>query len=185
MSPTERELRSLFLSGLDGDSNAYRKFLRTLSVVLRVYVQRQLARTQRPGSDAEDIVQEALIAIHTRRHTYERDLPVTAWAYAIARYKLIDMLRASSNERQIAALEDMDFVVDDRDQVEAAILVRKGVAALPATLRLPIEMIKLHGFSAKDVADKTGTSETTVRVNVHRGLKALARMCRGEGKGSK
>lgn len=176
-SKSESELRTLLLQGLDGSSQAYRAFLLELSQLLRLYIKRRFDRLNRPANDAEDVVQEALLAIHNRRHTYEPDLPVTAWAYAIARYKLIDHLRANNHEFQTIPLDDVDSVVDVRDQVEAKIAVQNGVSALPGSLRLPIELVKLEGYSAREAASRTGTSEAAVRVNVHRGLKALARLC--------
>jgi RNA polymerase sigma-70 factor (ECF subfamily) len=38
-------------------------------------------------------VQETLLAIHNQRHTYDAGQPLTAWVHAIARYKLVDLLR--------------------------------------------------------------------------------------------
>lgn len=180
---TEDDLRALLLEGLEGSSQAYRDFLRKLSQLLRGYVRRNLNRFDRSADDAEDLVQEVLLAIHNRRHTYEPDLPVTAWAYAIARYKLIDHLRATNREVQTIPLEEVDGIIDTRDQADSKIAVQQIVSTLPDTLRLPIELVKLEGYSAREVANRIGTSEATVRVNVHRGLKALARLC-GANQGS-
>jgi RNA polymerase sigma-70 factor (ECF subfamily) len=173
----ERELRELLLNGLAGDAAAYRAFLGQLSALLRGTIHRQLKTYGKPLHDAEDIVQEALIAIHTRRHTYEPDLPVTAWTRAIARYKLIDCLRASGHDVRTIPLDDVDVAIDDTAQIEAGIAVRQGMEALPETLRVPIQAVKLDGDSPRDLARRTGTEEVTVRVNIHRGLKALARLC--------
>lgn len=121
-------------------------------------------------------MQEALIAIHGKCHTYEPNLPVTAWAYAITRYKLIDYLRTSNRRLPTEPLQEADGLIDDREQIEAGLDVRKGIAALPPSLRKPLQSVKLDGFDAKDVADQSGSSPVTVRVNVHRALKALARL---------
>lgn len=173
----ERELQALLLRGLAGDAAAYRTFLAQLSELLRGYIHRQLEKSGKPAHHAEDIVQEALIAIHARRHTYERGLPVTAWVRAIARYKLIDCLRASGHDVRTIPLDDAEIAVDDTARIEAGITVRQGVAALPETLRMSIQSVKLDGDSPRDLARRTGTEEVTVRVNIHRGLKALARLC--------
>jgi RNA polymerase sigma-70 factor (ECF subfamily) len=37
------------------------------------------ARSCRGGIDPEDIVQETLLAIHVKRHTWQDDAPVTPW----------------------------------------------------------------------------------------------------------
>ena len=50
----------------------------------------------RGAAPAEDLVQETLIAIHSRRATYDPGQPFTAWVYGIARYKLIDEFRRES-----------------------------------------------------------------------------------------
>ncbi|HEX4097595.1 MAG TPA: sigma-70 family RNA polymerase sigma factor, partial [Caulobacteraceae bacterium] len=77
------------LAGLAGETEPYRRLLDELSRLLRAFYGRRCP----PGMDAEDLVQETLIAVHTRRATYDPGQPFTAWAYAIARYKLIDALR--------------------------------------------------------------------------------------------
>src|SRR5882762_819490 len=119
----ETELRTLMLAGLDGDARAHRALLTGLSSHLRAYFKRKLARIGRSEADAEDLVQETLMAIHTRRHTYDRTQPLTPWVYAIARYRLIDSLRrtkASSKDVPIDEHVDL-FVEDDTGAVESAL----------------------------------------------------------------
>src|SRR6516165_1135889 len=89
----EPELRALMVAGLDGDAAAHRTLLERLSRQLRGYYKGHLDRAGRGAVEAEDLVQEALIAIHTRRHTYDPSQPFTPWVYAIARYKFLDYLR--------------------------------------------------------------------------------------------
>src|SRR5450759_1234398 len=93
MAANEAELRALIRASLAGDAAAYRALLSRLSANLRAYYKGKLARIGRSATEAEDLMQEALMAIHTRRHTYDPAEPLTPWVYAIARYKLIDHLR--------------------------------------------------------------------------------------------
>jgi RNA polymerase sigma-70 factor, ECF subfamily len=86
---TEAELRALMISGLDGNASAHRALLEHLGGRLRGYFKNQLSRIGRGPVEAEDLVQEALIAIHTRRHTYDPAQPLTPWVYAIAHYKFL------------------------------------------------------------------------------------------------
>src|SRR5882762_3060001 len=79
----ETELRGLMIAGLAGDAAAHRALLERLSGQLRAYFKGQLNRIGRGPVEAEDLVQEVLIAIHTRRHTYDRSQPFTPWMYAI------------------------------------------------------------------------------------------------------
>lgn len=173
---TEPELKVLFERALDGDQIAYRKFLCAIGDVLRRYVQRQLHRSKRAEHDAEDIVQEVLLAIHAKRHIYDRDIPITAWAHAIARYRMIDFLRATGRAASNISLDEADELADVASgQVDLALSVRELFANLPERLRRPVELMKIRGFSAREAAAMTNTSESSVKVNVHRGLRALAR----------
>jgi RNA polymerase sigma-70 factor (ECF subfamily) len=179
-SPVEEQLQAWLLAGLDGDARAYRRFLEELTRRLRAFLRRRLFDMQ---DHVEDIVQETLLAVHNARLTYRRDQPVTAWIYAIARYKLMDFLRARM--RHDALNDPLDDAADLFEaSAEQASDARRDVAALledlPDRQRLPIEMVKLQGLSVAETASRTGMSESAVKVGVHRGLKALAARIRGE-----
>ena len=94
----ESELRALMLRGLDGDQVAYRALLERLSRHLRAFF---LRRLQGWPDDVEDLVQECLLAMHNQRHTYQSNQPLTAWVYAIARYKWVDHLRAHGRREKL------------------------------------------------------------------------------------
>jgi RNA polymerase sigma-70 factor (ECF subfamily) len=177
VGPEDQQLAGLFLKGVEGDAAAYREFLLRVRGVLHAYVSRQLLRMRLSEADADDIVQEALIAINNKRHTYDGVAPIVAWAVAIARYKLIDSLRIASRLEDIRSFEAIDTVVDEEDRAAALITVRRTLALLPDRFRIPIELMKIDGFSASEVAHRTGTSEVSVRVSVHRGLSKLAQLC--------
>lgn len=180
MSSDEHRLKSLFVRGLDGDEVAYREFLSGLSALLCGYVRHQLARLNRADVDYEDVVQEALIAIHTRRHTYDRTVPLTAWAHAIARYKLIDVLRAAAHPGQHLSLDEIgEIAVDDGARMQAVFDMRKLVATLPVRLRISLQSTKIEGYSVAETAAKTGMSKPSVKVNVYRALRILGRMLKG------
>ena len=112
MRSDEPELRDLMLAGLDGNAAAHKALLTRLSANLRAYFKTHLARIGRGPADAEDLVQETLIALHTRRHTYDRSKPLTPWVYAIARYRLVDFLRRTRTSMT-------DVAIDEADQVPA------------------------------------------------------------------
>lgn len=170
----EERLRGLLLQGLDADAAAYQRFLKELSAHLRAFLRRRLV--QRPD-EVEDLVQETLLAVHNQRHTYRPDMPVTAWAHAIARYKLIDWLRSHAvKEGRNDPLDDANelFSSSDSDAAEARRDLGQLLQTLPDKQRLPIEYVKLEGLSVVETARLTGLSESAVKVGVHRGLKALA-----------
>ena len=176
---SERQLRELLAKGIDGDASAYHGFLKALSAHLRAYFRKRLF--QRPD-DIEDLVQETLLAVHNQRHTYQTNQPLTAWVHAIARYKLVDLLRARrSSEAFTEPLDDEleVFAASDTDAADARRDLDKLLAELPEHHRLPIMHIKLEGLSVAEAAQRTGMSESAIKVGVHRGLKALAARIRG------
>lgn len=174
MESVEERLRGLLLQGLDTDAAAYQRFLKELSAHLRAFLRRRLAQWP---DEVEDLVQETLLAVHNQRHTYRPDMPVTAWAHAIARYKLIDWLRSHAvKEGRNDPLDDADglFASSDSEAAEARRDLGQLLRTLPDKQRLPIEYVKLEGLSVVETARLTGLSESAVKVGVHRGLKALA-----------
>ena len=176
---TEERLREGFVRGLAGDGAAYREFLRDLSGYLRAFLRKRLSGLP---DDIEDLVQETLIAVHSRRHTYDTGQPLTAWVHAIAKYKLVDLLRArAARDRLSEPFDDESelFAAADSDAAFAKRDVAKLLAKLPERQRLPIVYTRLEGLSVVETARATGMSESAVKVGVHRGLKALAMMIRG------
>lgn len=170
----EAQLHSLWMRSLNGDSTSYERALTLLSGYLRSFLNKRL---QSQASDVEDLVQETLMAIHQKRHTYQSDQPLTAWVYAIARYKWVDHLRAHGRRENLH--DDIDDWADTlsvdggTEASDAQRDLEQVLADLPPKQREAIEHTRLHGLSITETAQLTGQSEASVKVNVHRGLKAL------------
>jgi len=175
----EERLRELLIGGLAGDNAAYQVFLKELSAHLRAFLRRRLASLP---DEVEDLVQESLIAVHNQRHTYDHGQPLSAWVQAIARYKLIDLLRRrAAVELLTDPLDDEGdfFTTADSDAALARRDLNKLLDELPDRHRLPIIHTKLDGLSVQEAARITGMSESAIKIGVHRGLKALAARIRG------
>ncbi|WAC00221.1 MULTISPECIES: sigma-70 family RNA polymerase sigma factor [Pseudomonas] len=175
----ERQLQVLLLRGLAGDAQAYREFLAALALHVRGFLRRRLY--QRPA-EIEDVLQEVLLAVHNARHTYQPQQPLTAWVQAIARYKLADYLRRYARHDALHDLLEDDsglFAVSEEAPAEASRDLGKLLGRLPERQRLPIVHVKLEGLSVEETARITGLSSSAVKVGIHRGLKALARLIRG------
>lgn len=175
----ESRLLDLFTVGLAGDEATYARFLTELATMLRGYFRHRLPQQ---AGDVEDLVQEVLLAVHNARHTYLPGQPLTAWVYAIARYKLADHFRAYA--RHGALSEPLDAAQDvlaapDLEPAQAKRDLNLLLDQLPDRQRLPIVHVKLEGLSVSEAAQMTGMSESAVKVGVHRGLKALAAKIRG------
>lgn len=172
---SEKALQDLMIAALEGDSSACNSLLQSLSTPLRSYFRTRLIRFGQNQIDSEDLVQEALIAIFTKRHTFDIKLPLMPWVYAIAKYKFIDHLRA----RKIGADVDLDLTQeleakDDYVSIESALDLNRLLKKLPGKMRNAIRMIKIEGRSIAEASHISGMSQSSLKVNVHRGLKVLS-----------
>lgn len=162
-----------------GDEESYLSFLKELSVFLRAFFRKRLFQLP---AEVEDLVQETLLAVHNQRHTYNGTLPLTAWVHAIARYKLVDLLRARNGVVALSDTLDEEsgiFAESRVEEADAKIDVAELLTQLPDRYRLPIMHVKLQGLSVREAARLTGMSESAVKVGIHRGLKVLAAKIRG------
>ena len=158
----------LMVAAQGGESHAYEQLLRELDSWLRRYYARRL-----PGVAAEDARQDALLAIHAKRHAYVPSRPFGPWVATIARYKWIDQVRSASRFAALPLHDDMP-IGDHGEAAMSAVMVDGLLRQLkPAQARV-IQLVRLQGVSIEAAAGATGQSAALVRVNIHRGLKKLA-----------
>lgn len=175
----ERVLAGLVAQVLAGDRHAYRKFLEALTPRLRAFLRRRLYSAGRSDpAEVEDVLQETLLAMHLSLHAYDPASPVTAWAHAIARHKLVDHLRRTGRHTGHGDIDTAEEVFSEASDAasDSRLDIHRAMAALPERTRNLIEQVKLRGYSAAEAAAATGMTETAVKVAVHRGLKVLARL---------
>jgi len=167
-------------AGLAGDEDAYRRLLRELTPFLRALARSGLARAGRATTEAEDIVQDALIAIHTKRSSWIPSEPLVPWIRAILRHKLIDFLRRRGLNGH-ADIDDLAEVIPS--PIEEPPIATRDVArladGLPAGQKAVIRAMFVDGRDTRETAAALGMSEGAVRVSLHRGLAGLAKMLRG------
>ncbi len=175
----EHRLRPLWLQAQTGDERAYREALALIAERLRGYFSRRMSGALQ---DAEDLVQETLLVLHLQRGTYDTGVPVTAWLHGIARHKLVDLWRRQGrSDRLFESFDDLSEAEHPAgsDEPTARRDLARLLEALPPAQRQSIVDTKIEGLSVADAARRAGVSESAVKVNVHRGLKRLARIIRG------
>lgn len=157
------------------DENAYHKLLSELSMVLRGVVRRGFAGIGVPRDDVEDVVQDVLLAIHLKRHTWDQSMPLGPWISAIARNKMIDDLRRRGRRPEVSVdLTEFDIEGEDQQASIDARDVDRILDGLSEKNRDIVRSISIDGHSARDVAERLGMTEVAVRVALHRSLKALS-----------
>jgi RNA polymerase sigma-70 factor (ECF subfamily) len=166
----------LLEQSLEGDCAAYHQLLLLLTPALRRAIR---SRAQAIGIDAEDVVQEVLLALHLKRNTWIRGTPVAPWVAAIARNKLIDAHRRRGRRKEIS----IDSVVDTlrsngADNDDRSQDLERGLAGLTSRQRKVLHAVSLEGYTAREAAQRLDMTEGAVRVNLHRAMKSLAALFR-------
>jgi RNA polymerase sigma factor (sigma-70 family) len=170
-----QEWDRLMAAAQRGDANAYRILLTELAAWLRRYYARRL-----PITMTEDAVQDVLLAIHEKRHTYDPDRPFGPWLAAIARYKWIDRLRSLKAEGA-EPLDENIGMSDHGDSVVAGSTFQQLLAELKPPQAEAIRLVKIEGYSVEEASRATGQSTSLIKVNIHRGLRRLANIIRSAG----
>ncbi|AYD03443.1 RNA polymerase sigma factor [Neorhizobium sp. NCHU2750] len=161
-----------------GQRLAYETFLREFSASLRRIIGQRLRGLGLNAAETEDIVQEVLIAVHSRRDQWDASRPIMPWLNAITRYKVIDAarrlrrdvrLRLELTEEEWSGLSGPS----EPDPAHNTADVEKMIAGLPPGQQSVVRAIGIDGASARDTAARLGSTEGAVRVAFHRSLKTL------------
>jgi RNA polymerase sigma-70 factor (ECF subfamily) len=158
-----------------GDDAAYRRVLEALTPVLRGWVRRGLVRYGSAQEEVEDVVQETLLALHLKRHTWDEARPLLPWVMAVAHNKLIDALRRRGRHLHVPIEDVGDLLsVDHEPAALDSLESERALALLGGRARDIVQAISVEGASAREVARRLGMTEGAVRVALHRALKSLA-----------
>lgn len=168
----ETRLAGLLRAALEGDEACYAEFLRAVAQLVRAIARRKLAAAG--SAEPEDVVQETLLAIHLKRHTWRPDAPVMPWIHAIARYKIVDAHRRRGRRVEIDIEEFANVLEAESSDTVSARDVGKALAGLAEGQRKVVAAISVEGRSISETARALGMKETAVRVALHRGLTAIA-----------
>ncbi len=159
-----------------GDAEAYGRLLHAIAAALRAPIRRNLLRAGRSAADVEDVVQEVLLAVHLKRHTWDSERPVGPWVHAIARYKVVDALRRRTGQFDLSIDEFSETLAAEEPEPSVpASEVERHLATLPAGQRTVVQAIAVEGRSIGEAAERLSMTAGAVRVALHRGLAALAK----------
>jgi len=168
---------ALMASAQSGHQEDYRCLLAELSLVITRYLVSRLG----PHQFVDDCVQEALIAIHQARHTYDPRRRFRPWLFAIVRHKAIDALRRQRTQNN--AIESYreagrgELAVGSvEDDVSGAGLLD----SLSAQHREAITLTKIVGLSTAEAAARLAISESALKVRVHRAVGRLKQLLEAE-----
>jgi len=180
LARVEAEWEALMRQATAGDAAAYRRLLASLTPALRALVRRNCVRIGLDSGEAEDVVQETLLAIHLKRDTWEPERPIGPWIMTIARNKLVDA-RRRRGKAVIAPIDDFADLLtaggadDDTDRLD----LDRMIARLGDRDQSLVRALAIEGRSVRETAAALNMSEGAVRVALHRAIKRLAAFLRG------
>jgi len=171
----EQGWATLMRAGIAGDSSAYEQLLRELTPVLRAAARRGLSAGGYAAMDAEDVVQETLLAIHLKRQTWDQTAPFSPWLWAIIRHKTVDALRRRGRKIHVP-IDDFAEILGNEEPEPTMIVedIDRHLKSLPDRQRNVVKIIAVDGASIGEAASQLAMSAGAVRVALHRGLAALA-----------
>lgn len=173
MADKSEHFEALMRQALDGDKRAYADLLQETARFLRPF----LARHLNFSTEVDDVLQEILLSIHKARHTYDGNRPYKPWAYAIAKFRLQDHLRAHYADHLRYAVELSEVENDLQEPVTKSGMTYESISGevekLPPRQAEILRMMHQEGYTAKEVAEKVGMKESAVKVAAHRAYKIL------------
>lgn len=178
MQDVEQEWAALMRAANAGDGRAYARLLRLVTPVLRGIVR---ARGRSFGPEQhEDIVQEVLLAIHLKRHTWQSDSPLRPWLFAITRYKVVDAFRARGVAVHLP-VEDFSEVLEAAADVDLTVQgdLDRLIGQLDGRSAEIVRGVHLKGEAAAETGARLSMSEGAVRVALHRAMQRLASLGKG------
>lgn len=177
-SQNEGRWTELMRAANRGDASAYQRVLAELAPVLRAIVSRG-SSCGSGSADVEDVVQDILLAIHLKRHTWDERRPLLPWVRAIARNKFVDNLRKRDRHVRVPLDDIAERLADTRSFDDTSgIDVSRMLATLKERQRQIVQAISIEGTSASQLAGRLAMTEGAVRVALHRALHSLAKAVR-------
>ena len=177
----DEQLRLLMRQAQTGDAAAYRALLTAVTPRIR-----RIVRARRGFLDvaeAEDIVQDVLLSMHSVLATYDSSRPFIPWLMAIIRNRLVDAARRHGRQHaHETQVDDIQVTFGDaatntaEEGMGDVELLQQAIRALPAGQRQAIELIKLQELSLKEASEATGASVTALKVATHRAIVSLRRI---------
>jgi RNA polymerase sigma factor (sigma-70 family) len=165
-------LSELMRRAQDGDRNAYDALLREVARMVRGFARKRLRE-----QEVEDVVQETLLSIHDRRHTFDPARPFGPWMYAIARHRVVDAVRKREQRAAREILGDLELA-EFSAHADASMpsgWLTLAFAQLSEAQREVIQLLKVEGYTVSEISDRTGRSESLVKITAHRGYNVLRR----------
>jgi RNA polymerase sigma-70 factor, ECF subfamily len=147
-----------------GDTEAFNELYKTFAPLVHGVI---LARA--PQREVQDLVQEVFLLAYKNLHTLRDKTAVGAWLAMIARNRAAEYYRSAKPTEELP--EDLSGGENNR-QAEAREIL-ETIRALPESYKETLILRLVEGMTGQEIAERTGLTPESVRVNLHRGMKLL------------
>ena len=161
-------LAAVLAAARAGDGAAFSTLYRRFAPVVHGVV---LARSG--PADAEDVVQEVFVSVHRALDRVRDPRAFPGWIVAIAVNAATDRLRRKARGPARAPLGDVPAREVPRGDGELRMRALARIQELPDAYRETLVWRLVEGLSGPEIADRTGMTPASVRVNLHRGMALL------------
>jgi RNA polymerase sigma-70 factor (ECF subfamily) len=152
-------IREVVAGDEDAFARLYTDYVRLVHAIL-------LGRV--PPRDVDDLVQDVFLSAYTRIRELRDPAAFGGWLAAIARNRATDYLRRTHQPAQLP-----DEVSGGDPIPTETLVVLEIVHGLPEAYRETLLMRLVEGMSGAEIAERSGLTPASVRVNLHRGMKLL------------
>ena len=155
-----------------GDKEAYRSLL-TLVVP---YIRKIIAPGLANSAWQDDLLQDILLGIHKSLPRYMSGQPFKPWLNAIIRYRRAEFLKQyyASHGHMHDSLDDVEeHGIEQADWLHELEDLERLLSHLPQQQQELFRLVRVEGYSIKEVAAKMKMSESAVKVSVHRSATKL------------
>ncbi|WP_316837771.1 RNA polymerase sigma-70 factor [Pedobacter nutrimenti] len=165
------ELLTLFKAG---DRTAYEQIYNRYWAIMYVYARKVMS----DADDAQDIVQEVFTYLWHKGATLMIN-SLSTYLYTAVRYRIFDLLdhkkvRTDYKLYLQQFIDEGEYITDDELRIkELTAVIENEVSQLPSKMREMFELSRNQGLSHKEIAEKLGVSDLTVKKQVSNAVKIL------------
>ncbi|PYR54848.1 MAG: sigma-70 family RNA polymerase sigma factor [Acidobacteria bacterium] len=123
-----------------------------------------------PANDVDDLVQDVFLTAWRRLDDLRDPAAFGGWIAMIARNRALDFRRRSADE--VSLPDDLPARGETGALAEANAIL-DVIRRLPEAYRDTLVLRLVEGLSGPEIAERTGLTAASVRVNLHRGMKQL------------
>lgn len=127
--------------------------------------------TKVPASEASDLTQDVFVTMLSKLSGLEDDQAFPAWLMELARNRAARFHRDRPKTERLEAVDEA--VAPDRSGWPDAKKVLNALKTMPEAYGETLAMRLIEGLSGPDIAERTGLTPGSVRVNLHRGMAML------------